>query len=87
MDIVAEMRSFEFAVAEGKTPAEILEQAREEARKAGIAMQGDATSGSFRGAASGTYAVDGRRLKVEVTEKPGFVPWKWVESALQRLFS
>lgn len=84
---MAEMRSFEFAVAEGRTAAQILEQARAEARKAGIAMQGDATSGSFRGTATGTYTVEGRRLRVEVTQKPGLVPWKWVESALQRLFS
>jgi hypothetical protein len=84
---LAETRSFEFAVAEGRTPAEMLEQARAQARKAGIAMQGDATSGSFKGTATGTYAVEGRRLKVEVTHKPVFVPWKMVESALQRLFA
>ena len=87
MSAVAEARSFEFAVAEGRTPAQILEQAKTEARKAGIAMHGDATSGSFKGTATGTYAVEGRRLRVEVTAKPGFVPWKLVESALQRLFS
>lgn len=84
---MAESRSFEFAVAEGRTPADILAQARTEAKKAGIAMAGDATSGSFKGTATGTYAVEGRRLRVEVTQKPGFVPWKLVESALRRLFA
>ena len=84
---MSDSRSFEFDVAEGRTAAQILEQARVQAKGAGIAMQGDATSGSFRGTATGTYSVDGRRLKVEVTSKPGLVPWKMVESALRRLFS
>ena len=84
---MAEARSFEFSVADGKTAADVLEQAKVEARKAGIALQGDASGGTFRGTATGTYAVDGRTLRVEVTQKPGFVPWKLVESALKRLFS
>jgi hypothetical protein len=84
---VPETRSFEFAMAEGRTTADVLEQARAEARKAGIALAGDESSGSFKGTATGTYAVEGRRLRVEVTQKPGFVPWKLVESALRRLFA
>lgn len=84
---MSDTRSFEFDVAEGRTAAQVLEQARVQARGAGIALSGDATAGSFRGAASGTYAVEGRRLKVEVTSKPGLVPWKLVESALRKLFS
>jgi hypothetical protein len=84
---VAEPRTFEFAVAEGKTPEDLLAQARHQARGAGIALTGDATHGSFRGTAAGTYTVVGRTLKVEVTEKPGFVPWGLVEGALKRLFS
>jgi hypothetical protein len=84
---VSDTRSFEFDVAEGRTAAQILEQARAQAKGAGIALHGDASSGSFRGTATGTYSVDGRRLRVEVTSKPGLVPWKLVESALRRLFS
>lgn len=81
-----ETRSFEFAVAEGLTADDVLAKAREQARQAGIALTGDAARGSFRGAASGTYTVDGRRLRVEVTDKPRFVPWSLVESALTKLF-
>ena len=84
---MAEPRSFEFQVAEGRTAGDVLEKARAEARSAGIALQGDATSGTFRGTASGTYTVQGRSLKVEVLTKPAFVPWKLVESALHKLFS
>lgn len=84
---MADVRFFEFAVADGKSADDVLTRAREQARKAGIALVGDDTRGSFRGTASGTYAVDGRRLRVEVTEKPRFVPWSMIESTLQRLFS
>lgn len=84
---MAEPRSFEFQFAEGRSAADVLEKARAQAREAGIALQGDANGGTFRGTATGTYAVEGRRLKVEVHSKPAFVPWKLVESALQRLFA
>lgn len=84
---MAEPRAFEFAVAEGRSAEDVLAQARSQARQAGIALSGDALSGSFKGTAQGTYAVDGRRLRVEVTQKPGFVPWGIVESTLRRLFS
>ena len=80
-------RSFEFAVAEGRTAEQVLTQAKAQARKAGIALQGDAVTGSFRGTAAGTYTVEGRSLKVEVTSKPLFVPWGIVESTLKRLFA
>lgn len=83
---MAETRSFEFSVAEGRSADDVLAKAREQARGAGIALLGDSTSGTFRGAASGTYAVEGRRLRVEVTDKPRFVPWMMVESTLARLF-
>lgn len=84
---MSDTRSFEFDVAEGRTADQVLEQARAKAKGAGIALHGDATAGSFRGTATGTYAVEGRRLRVEVTSKPGLVPWKMVESALRRLFA
>jgi hypothetical protein len=84
---VSDTRTFEFDVAEGRTAAQVLERARAQAKGAGIALHGDANAGSFRGTATGTYTVEGRRLKVEVTSKPGLVPWKLVESALRRLFA
>lgn len=84
---MADARTFEFSVAEGRTPEAVLAQARAQARGAGIAMVGDAVSGSFQGMAAGTYLVEGRRLKVEVTKKPGLLPWGMVESTLRKLFS
>jgi hypothetical protein len=84
---MADARTFEFTVAEGRSAEAVLAQARAQARGAGIAMAGDAASGAFSGVASGTYVVEGRRLKVEVTKKPGLLPWGMVESTLRRLFS
>lgn len=80
-------KSFEFAIAEDTDAAAVLARARDEARKSGIVMEGDASEGRFRGTAEGTYRVDGANLQVEVTNKPGFVPWKMVESALRKVFS
>ena len=79
-------RSFEFDVAEGITAADILARARDHARSAGIALHGDGAGGRFEGTATGTWAVDGRTLRVEVLRKPLLVPWALVESLLKRLF-
>jgi hypothetical protein len=79
-------KSFAFDVAEGRTPQDILERARTEARGAGIALHGDAQGGRFEGTATGTWAVDGRTLRVEVQRKPTLVPWGLVESLLKRVF-
>lgn len=71
----------------GEESAEsILPRAREAARGAGIALVGDLSSGSFRGTAEGTYSVDGRRIRITVTRKPGFVPWGMIESSLRKVF-
>ncbi len=80
-------KKFEFPIREGTDAAAVLERARGEARGAGIVIEGDDTEGRFRGTAEGTYAVDGDTLRVEITNKPAFVPWKMVESALQKVFS
>lgn len=84
---MAESRSFEFSVAEGRSPEDVLTRARQQARGAGIALVGDGSAGSFDGTACGTYSVVGRVLRVEVTRKPGLVPWGLVESTLRKLFS
>lgn len=84
---MAESRTYEFAVAEGLSAEQLLAQARQQARGAGIALTGDAAAGAFKGTAAGTYTVVGRTLKVVVTEKPAFVPWGMVEGALRRVFS
>ena len=83
-------------MADGKTyevevPADVpLEQgladARSRARGVGIDLVGDVGGGSFSGTAEGRYEVDGRRLRLVVTKKPSFVPWKLVEAGLRQVF-
>ena len=81
-------KTFEIPVAEDVDAADILERARGAARGAGIAISGDESGGRFEGTAEGTYSVDAaaRLIRVEVTSKPGFVPWSMVEGALHKVF-
>ncbi|MFM8979069.1 MAG: hypothetical protein ACKOSS_01190 [Planctomycetia bacterium] len=79
-------RPFEFPIPPGSSPEAVLARARAQAQGAGVTLTGDAHAGSFDGAASGTYRVEGQVLHVEVARKPAFVPWGLVESTLRRLF-
>ncbi len=81
-------KTFEISVADDASTDEILQRAKETARGAGIALSGDESTGRFEGTATGNYTVDAdaRMIRVEVTDKPGFVPWGMVESALRKVF-
>jgi hypothetical protein len=85
---VSSTKTFEISVAEGTEAADVMSRAREAARGAGIAISGDDRTGRFEGTAEGSYEVDSatRMIRVEVTNKPGFVPWNLVESALRKVF-
>lgn len=65
-----------------------MDRARNAAKAAGIVITGDDAAGRFSGTAEGSYQVDAenRLIRVEVTNKPGFVPWRMVESALRKVF-
>ena len=81
-------KTFEIPVSEGAEAADIVGRAKDAARGAGIVINGDHAQGSFKGTAEGNYSVDvrSRIIRVEVTNKPGFVPWGMVESALRKVF-
>ncbi len=81
-------KTFDITVEPDADVAELLGRARSAAGKAGIALSGDDTRGRFNGTAEGsyTYDADAGLLKVEVTNKPGFVPWKMIESAIRKVF-
>jgi len=85
---VSSTKTFEISVADGAEAADIMDRARDAARGAGIAISGNDESGNFKGTADGSYEVDveNRTIRVEVTNKPGFVPWGLVESALRKVF-
>ncbi len=80
-------KSFEFPLADDVDVDAMMTKAKTEARSSGIVIEGDEAAGRFKGTAEGTYTVDGSLLRVEVTNKPGLVPWKLVESALRKVFS
>ncbi|MDF1701936.1 MAG: hypothetical protein P1V36_12325 [Planctomycetota bacterium] len=81
-------KTFEIPVADDASTEAILGRARDAARGAGIALTGDDASGRFEGTATGSYTVDleARIIRVEVTDKPGFVPWGMIETALRKVF-
>jgi hypothetical protein len=79
-------RTYEIPVPEGLTAEDVLDRARGEARAAGVALHGDGSGGRFEGMASGSWTVDGRTLRVRVTQKPAMIPWGMVESVVRRLF-
>lgn len=81
-------KRFEIEVADDTSAEDILGRARSAAQGAGITITGDEASGRFRGTAEGSYTVDveSRVVRVEVTNKPSFVPWTMVEGALKRVF-
>ena len=83
---MADVRTFEFTVPEDTDPQALIGLARKRAREAQITLEGDEVGGSFEGAASGSYRVDGRTVHVEVSKKPAFVPWSMIEAGLRRAF-
>ncbi|MHC5011109.1 MAG: hypothetical protein ACYTG6_09190 [Planctomycetota bacterium] len=83
---MAENKVFEFDVPEGRTADDVMAEAKDKAREVGIAIVGDGTSGRFEGTATGSYRTEGRTLRVEVESKPAFVPWRIIESGLNKLF-
>jgi hypothetical protein len=85
---VSSTKTFEINVEEGVDAASILARAQDAARGAGIVIAGNGDGGTFRGTAQGSYVIDeaARLVRVEVTSKPGFVPWTMIESALRKVF-
>ena len=80
-------QTYSFPIPAGKTADELLAKAKEAGRAKRIALVGDGTSGTFKGAAEGTYAVANGAIAVTVDKKPGIVPWMMIETALRELFS
>ena len=80
-------QTYTIDIAPAKTVDDILANARQAGRRNGIAHDGDATKGTFQGAAQGSYSVQDRRLTVTVEKKPVFVPWMMIENALRDVFS
>jgi len=70
------------------SPDEMLEKARKTAKKAGILFEGDEKTGIFEGKGfGGHYRIVDDQVTLTVTKKPIVMPWKVVESALEKIFS
>ena len=72
-------RTYEVPIPEGVEPEEGLAEAREKASGVGITIKGDTESGSFSGAASGSYERHGDVLRFHVT-------WGMIEKGLAKVF-
>jgi hypothetical protein len=80
-------KTFTFALPAGKAPEALLSRARAAGKSAGVDFSGDATSGTFKGLAEGSYRVAGSSIEITVDKKPMIAPWSMVESKLKELFS
>jgi hypothetical protein len=80
-------QTYTFPIPAGASAADMISKAKEAGRGKGIVIVGDASSGSFKGTAQGSYEVKGQDLVITVDKKPGFVPWGVIEKALAGLFS
>jgi len=71
---------------------EILSKAKSAVASQGGSFEGDLTSGQFNvslmsNTVAGTYIVEGNQLKLNITEKPMFVPCSAIESYLVKKLS
>lgn len=65
-----------------------LNKAREKASSSGVALQGDARSGSFcGGGVTGNYHCQGSEIQITITRQPFLLPRGLIESHLREFFS
>lgn len=75
-----------FNVVSTQNPSTLLARARRAAAENNADFRGTETSGSFSGSGvKGDYRMGGNVVTVTVTQKPFFVPWPVLESALKEL--
>ncbi|MDJ0974688.1 MAG: hypothetical protein QNJ98_09540 [Planctomycetota bacterium] len=79
-------RTYEVPIPQGVEPEEGLAEARDKASGVGITIKGDTESGSFSGAASGSYERHGDVLRFQVDKKPFIVTWGMIEKGLAKVF-
>ena len=71
-------------------PEELIRQVGEAIRRAGGELDGDVRSGFYSvptpaGTVEGSYAVSGQTIRIEVLEKPVFLPCSIIEKTLLRI--
>jgi len=64
-----------------------VSEAKKVATENGATFRGDTTSGSFSGkGVKGRYKMEGKTVKVTITDKPTLAPWSTVESRVKEFF-
>ena len=76
-----------FSIKTTKNPSTLVSEARRVAKQNDATLRGDTNSGSFSGkGVKGRYTLEGKTLKVTITEKPGLASWSTVESKVRDFF-
>ena len=74
-------------VAVSGDPARWFDRARKTAAAKGLRIEGTPETGTFAGMGfTGSYALEGARLTLEIASKPMLVPWSMVENAVRKQF-
>jgi hypothetical protein len=70
-----------------KSPGTLVSEAKKVAEENGATFRGDTNSGSFAGkGVKGSYKIEGRTVKVTITDKPTLASWSKVESKVREFF-
>lgn len=76
-----------FEIQTNKDPDTFMAEAKEIARENDATLTGDARSGTFSGmGVEGSYEVEGKTVRITITEKPWLLPWALVESTVRGFF-
>ena len=76
-----------FSIKATKNPGTLVSEAKKVAKENGATFRGDTTSGSFSGkGVKGRYKMEGKTVKVTITDKPTLAPWSTVESKVKGFF-
>ena len=68
-------------------PEQWLAKAKKAAAEKGVALRGDAGSGTFAGKGfEGSYRLSGGTLALRIDKKPFFLPWGMVKEGLRGFF-
>ncbi len=76
-----------FRINTTKNPSTLVSEAKKVAKENNATFSGNTTSGSFSGkGVKGTYKIEGRTVKVTITDKPRLASWSTVESKVKEFF-
>ena len=76
-----------FSVTFTQKPGVLIEKARRLAQENDLDFQGDEFQGTFSGSGvEGIYTVGQGEVIIEITSKPFYAPWQFVENRVREFF-